>query len=128
VRVGGVFAKEPKVWRVMLDDAVWANIKEVCGGVDGFDPEFCREIGLDKKRLNNVVSGAERSLGFSVWQRGVWTREAESDAIGREKGTEIMVNKLAAIVILNTTNDYIKLSFDKGKETLQGGRGVRFIA
>jgi hypothetical protein len=126
--VGRVLAKKKEVWGGVADRSGRAYVDEVVGGVEGFHPKRRREIGLDEKSTDNIVRGAQHAFSLDILWGGMRTRQAEGNAVSREKCTEIMVDKFPTVVTLHTFNYSMELSFDIGKETLQSGGGIKFVS
>ena len=57
----------------------------------------------------DVVCAAYRSFSLPVLHGCVRARQMERDVIGREEGGEVMVDELAAIVALQSLDDYMVL-------------------
>ena len=54
--------------------------------------------------------------------------ETVDDAVVREKGAKGSVNEFAVVITLHALNESMKLSEDVGKETLEGGGSLGFVA
>lgn len=73
-----------------------------------FDLKGRCEVGL-KESAHSVIGGANEAFRFAVLWRGVGTREAVSNAGGREEIAKGGVDKLATIVALHALDDDIIL-------------------
>ena len=92
-----------------------------------FNPKWGWQAGLDEKGTNNVVSGSEKALGFTILWRGVWAGKAIDNAICGEEGTKGGVEEFVAVIALLSFDDDVVLGFDVREEALEHGGRVGFV-
>jgi hypothetical protein len=80
---------------------------------------------LKQQSTNNVVSGAQHTLNFTILRRGVWVGHPELHAMGKKELPRGWVVELTPIVALNALDLAAELSTDKGKELGNSQKGVR---
>ena len=120
-------AEEDEMRCMVADGARGANIKEISGGVQGFDPERGWHGGLEEEGAKDVIGGADGTFGFSVLRRRMRARETECDAMVGEKSAETYIQELAAVITLHAFDHNIKLCADLGEEAFESGSGIRFM-
>ena len=80
---------------------------------------------MEQKRADNIISGTNYALSFTVLGRGVGARHPEMSAMGEEERAGAGVIKLAAIVALNCLDGGTVLSGHMNKEVSQSRERVR---
>jgi hypothetical protein len=103
------------------------TVQQVCGGVEILYPILLWHGCLKQQSTNNVVGGAQHTLGFTIFRRGVWAGHPEVHTMGKEKLPRGGVIKLTLIVALDALNHTAELSAGK-KELGDSQKGVRFQA
>lgn len=126
VVVGGYEAEERSMGIRGTDGFSGQEVEQVCGGMKSLNPIVCREGCLKQQGADNVISGANNPLGFTVLRRGVWAGHQKLHAFGEEKGPHGRIIKLAPVVTLNIINCESKLSGDISKKVRQRGEHIRF--
>jgi hypothetical protein len=63
--------------------------------------------------MNNVVGGAQHTLGFTILRRGVWAGHPEMHAMSKKELPRGGVVELMPIAALDTLNLAAELSTDK---------------
>jgi hypothetical protein len=79
---------------------------------------------LKQQSVNNVVGGAQHTLGFTVLRIGVWAGHPKVHAMSKEKVLGEGVVKLTHIVAMDVPNHAANLSADKRKELGDSQKGV----
>jgi hypothetical protein len=79
----------------------WSNIKEICGRVEGFSPEFWRHRRLNKESASDVIKSAKRTLGLAVLRGGIRTGETQENSILKKEISIFIVVKFMTIIALN---------------------------
>jgi hypothetical protein len=60
-------------------------VQQVCGGVKALYPILWWHGSLKHQSENNIVGGAQHTLGFTILRRGVWARHQELNTMSKEK-------------------------------------------
>jgi hypothetical protein len=103
-------------------------VQQVCGSVETLYLILWWHGSLKQQSANNVVGGAQHTLGFTVLRRGVWARHPEVHAMSKEKLPQGGVVELTPIVTLDALNHAAELSANKRKELGDSQKGVRLQA
>ena len=80
--------------------------------------------GLKEKGENNVICGANDTVGFPVLLGSMGTREVKMNTIGEEEDARGCIVKLAAIVALDAFNACVELGFGVCKEMCECGKYI----
>jgi hypothetical protein len=83
---------------------------------------------LKQKREDDIVSGTNNPLRFTILRGLVGTRHAKQDAMSEEEGAGVGVVELLVVVTLDSLNAGAELGRHIGKEVRQSGKSVRFQA
>ena len=95
----------------------------MCSSVESLNPEGRGSRRLKQKGADNVISGTDDTLSFTVLGVGVRAAHVQVNAMSQEERAGAGVVELAAIVALNCLDCCAELSTHKSKET--GERRVR---
>ena len=80
---------------------------------------------MEQKRADNIISGTNYALSFTVLGRDVGARHPEMSAMGEEERAGAGVIKLAAIVALNCLYGGAILGGHMSKEVSKSGKRVK---
>ena len=101
-------------------------IEKMSGSVEGFHPVGGREMGLEKEGADDVIDGAQDTLGFAILGRGVRARHAEGNTMGEKEGASGGVVELTAVVTFHAFDGGAELSGDKREKVCNSGEHVGF--
>lgn len=104
------------------------DVEEVCGSGEGLSPVGWRHAGLEQQGADNIVSGSNDALSFTVLGGGVGTGHAQVHAMGEEEHAGAGVVELAPVVALDRLYLSTKLSGHMSKEISRSKERVRFQA
>jgi len=77
--------------------------------VKSLNPINRRKTRLKQKGMQNVVNGANRTFGFPILLRGIWTRHAECNTMREEERAGLRVVEFSAVITLDTLDGDAKL-------------------
>jgi hypothetical protein len=100
-------------------------VQQLFGSVETLYPILWWYGSLKQQSANNVVGGAQHTLGFNVLRRGVWVEHPEVHTMSKEELPRGGVVELTLIIALDTLNLAAKLSADKRIELGDSRKGAR---
>jgi hypothetical protein len=99
-------------------------VQQVCGGVETLYPILWWYGSLKQQSANNVVGGAQHTLGFTIFRRSVWVGHPMVHVMSKEKLPRRVV-ELTPIIILDAFDHEVELSANKRKELGDSQKDVR---
>jgi hypothetical protein len=109
VGVGGRLVVEKSIGNSEIDGLARPAVEEVCSGGECLGPIGGRHVCLEEESAGNVVDGAYSTLSFAVLRRGVGAGHAKVNTMACEKLDERRVDKLRAIVRLESNYRELEL-------------------
>jgi hypothetical protein len=106
----------------------WSNIKEICGRVEGFSPEFRRHRRLNKESVSDVIKSTERMLGLAVLRGGIIAGETQDNSILKKEILIFRVVKFTTIIALNKSYRKEKVDRDIALKIKKYIVNIGFIA
>ena len=101
------------------------KVEEVFSSMESLNPEGRGSRRLKQKGADNVISGTDDTLSFTVLGVGVRAAHAQVNAVSQEERAGAGVVELAAIVALNCLDGGAILSGHMNKEVSQSRERVR---
>jgi hypothetical protein len=93
----------------------WKMIQQISSDVEALYPILWWHGSLKQHSVNNIVGGAQHTLGFTILRRAIWAGHPEVHAMSKEELPRGGVEELTPIVTFDALNIVTELSADKRK-------------
>jgi hypothetical protein len=92
--------------------------QQVRSGVEPFYPVASWHRGMTQQRVDHIIDGVKRTLGFTILRRGVWAGHPQDDPTGGKECTGGSIVKLTVIVTLDNFDGMAKQCENKGEKLI----------